>query len=121
MSAVGDAVERVDHKVGDGLERLVRKHHRRRLERLGRAEALKPPRDSGLWAEGAPPPRRGNAFEVLIDGDSALPAIAAALRAARSHVHIAGWHLTPEFPLVRGEEELRLRDVLAELAERIDV
>jgi phosphatidylserine/phosphatidylglycerophosphate/cardiolipin synthase-like enzyme len=121
MSAVGDAVERVDHRVGDGLERLVRKHHRRRLERLGRADAMEPPRDSGLWAEGDPPPREGNAFEVLIDGERALPAIAAALRAARSHVHIAGWHLTPEFPLVRGEEELRLREVLAELAERIDV
>src|SRR5436190_17873229 len=120
MSAVGDAVERVDHRIGDGLERLVRKHHRSRLERLGHAGALKPPAGSELWAEGDPPPREGNAFEVLIDGERALPSIAAALLAARSHVHIAGWHLTPEFTLVRRDEDLRLPDLLAELAERID-
>jgi len=121
MSALSDVVERVDHKVGDGLERYVRKHHRRRLERLGHRHALEPPRDAGLWAEGDPRPRKGNALEVLIDGERALPAIAATLRAARSHVHIAGWHVTPDFTLVRGEEELGLRDVLAALAERIDV
>src|SRR5215211_9105118 len=34
---------------------------------------------------------------------------------------IAGWQVTPDFTLVRGEEELGLRDVLAALAERIDV
>jgi phosphatidylserine/phosphatidylglycerophosphate/cardiolipin synthase-like enzyme len=121
MSAVGDAVDRVDHRVGDRIERWVRQHHRRRLGRLGRADALEPPVGSELWAPGDPGPSKGNAFEVLIDGERALPAIAAALRAAHSHVHIAGWHLTPEFPLLRGEDELRLREVLAELAERIDV
>ena len=121
MGAMGSAVERLDHAVGERLERLVRDHHRRRLERLGSGHVLRPPAGSELWAEGEPPPREGNGFSVLIDGEQALPAIAAALGAARSHVHIAGWHLTPDFALARGEREPRLREMLAELAERIDV
>src|SRR4051794_32837584 len=121
MSQLGSAVERLDHAVGDKLEGMVRNHHRRRLEKLGRPQALEPARGSGLWAEGEPPPRPGNDFQVLIDGERALPAIADALAAARLHVHIAGWHITPDFGLVRGERRLTLREILAELAERIDV
>jgi phosphatidylserine/phosphatidylglycerophosphate/cardiolipin synthase-like enzyme len=121
VGALEQAVERLDHAVGDGLEHLARNHHRRRLAGLGWADSLAPADDSTLWAEGDPPPRPGNALEVLIDGERALPAIAAALEGARSHVHIAGWHLTPDFALVRGDRESPLRDLLAELAERLDV
>jgi phosphatidylserine/phosphatidylglycerophosphate/cardiolipin synthase-like enzyme len=113
-------LERLDDALGEGLERYVRRHHRRRLERLGHGQFLRSDA-SELWAEGEPPPRGGNELEVLIDGERALPAIAAALQDARSHVHITGWHVTPEFALVRGEPEVRLRELLAELAEHIDV
>ena len=81
--------------------------------------ALEPP--AGGWAGGDPPVRAGNAVEVLIDGANALPAIAAELRQARSHVHLTGWHFTPDFELTRAGERLVLRSLLAEVAERVDV
>ena len=68
-----------------------------------------------------PPMRPGNAVEVLIDGAQALPAIAAELRQAQSHVHLTGWHFSPDFALTRDHEPLILRNLLAELAERLDV
>jgi phosphatidylserine/phosphatidylglycerophosphate/cardiolipin synthase-like enzyme len=74
-----------------------------------------------LWADGDPLPRPGNALEMLIDGAEALPRIAEALAGARSHVHIAGWHITPDFGLTRDRQAARLRDLLGELAERVDV
>jgi phosphatidylserine/phosphatidylglycerophosphate/cardiolipin synthase-like enzyme len=58
---------------------------------------------------------------VLIDGAEALPRIADELRQARSHVHIAGWYFSPEFPLDRDGHRSVLRNLLAELAERVDV
>jgi phosphatidylserine/phosphatidylglycerophosphate/cardiolipin synthase-like enzyme len=58
---------------------------------------------------------------VLIDGDEALPRMAEELRAARSYVHITGWYFSPEFELVRGEEPVVLRSLLAELAESVEV
>jgi phosphatidylserine/phosphatidylglycerophosphate/cardiolipin synthase-like enzyme len=119
--AIPDTVARVDRAVGEQLERMVRSHHRRRLERLGHAHVFDPPDDS-LWAEGDPPPRGGNEPEVLIDGERAIGEICAAIKQARSHVHIAGWHVTPAFALERGDGGRRtLREILAEMAERIDV
>ena len=58
---------------------------------------------------------------MLVDGGQALPRLADALSGARSHVHIAGWHLTPAFGLTRDDRASRLRDVLGDLAERIEV
>jgi phosphatidylserine/phosphatidylglycerophosphate/cardiolipin synthase-like enzyme len=104
---------------GDQLSRLICAHHRRRLRRIGRDSALDPP--PGGWAAGDPPPRSGNAVDILIDGAHALPAIAAELERARSHVHLTGWHFTPDFALVRGREQVVLRHLLAQLAERLDV
>ena len=104
---------------GDQLSRLICAHHRRRLRRIGHGGALDPP--SGGWAAGDPPPRSGNAVDVLIDGAHALPAIAAELERARSHVHLTGWHFTPDFALVRDREQVVLRHLLAQLAERLDV
>src|SRR3954447_17611728 len=115
------ALDRLDDLVGQAVEARVRNHHRRRLERLGRGAQVDPPSDGSLWAAGEPPPRQGCELDVLIDGEEALGEIAAALAAARSHVHIAGWHITPGFGLVRNPSAPRLRDLLAELAERLQV
>ena len=96
------------------------RHHRRRLRRAGRGAQLDPPGD-GIWAAGDPPPREGCKLEILIDGAEALPRISAALDRARTEINIAGWHITPDFGLDRDEGARRLRDHLAELAERVDV
>ncbi|HEX8975776.1 MAG TPA: phospholipase D family protein [Solirubrobacteraceae bacterium] len=114
-------VGRLDALLGDGIEAAVSLKHRRRLERLGWGHAFTPA-GPGVFAQGDPPPRAGCRLEVLIDGASALPAIAAALAQARSFVHITGWHLAPSFVLDRaGERDSPLGVVLAELAERVDV
>jgi len=110
----------VDKAIGHAAERTVRRHHGRRLRRLGWGRALEPP-DGGLWAAGDPPPREGCSLEVLVDGAEALPRLAAELRSARSHVHLAGWYVSPDFALTRGPERIELRSLLARLAERIPV
>jgi phosphatidylserine/phosphatidylglycerophosphate/cardiolipin synthase-like enzyme len=110
---------RIDHTIGDGLERLTCSHHRRRLERIGWGAALEPP--PGLWAEGNPPPRAGNDVQVLVDGAEAVPVIARDIEAATSHVHIAGWYLTAEFPVTRDQPPLLLRELLEKVAGRIPV
>ena len=109
-----------DKAVGDAVELAVRRHHHRRLRGLGRHHALVP-RGDGLWVEGDPPPRDGNAVEVLVDGADALPRLVAELRKARSHVHVAGWHVSPHFALTRDGRRTTLRALLAGLAERVDV
>jgi phosphatidylserine/phosphatidylglycerophosphate/cardiolipin synthase-like enzyme len=58
---------------------------------------------------------------VLVDGAEALPCIAEALTGARSYVHIAGWHVAPDFGLTRDDQASRLRDLLGDLAERVEV
>ncbi|MCU1676810.1 MAG: phospholipase [Frankiales bacterium] len=115
-----DPVTRIDGLLGRAVEETVLRKHRRRLRRLEQGHAVDPGGDV-LWAAGDPPPRAGNQLDVLIDGEQALPAIADALAAARSHVHITGWHLAAHFELVRGERPVVLGALLAELAQRIDV
>jgi len=115
------AIQRVDAAAGEALERIVRGHHARRLGRLGRVAQLDPPDDGLLWSAGDPSPRPRCALDLLIDGQRALDAIAKTIGRARSHVHISGWHLSPDFELTRGSGARPLREVLAELAERIDV
>ncbi|MDX6606360.1 MAG: hypothetical protein QOD14_900 [Solirubrobacterales bacterium] len=58
---------------------------------------------------------------MLIDGEHALAEIAGELRKAQSHIHIAGWHITPQFMLARDGSVPPLRELLAELAERVEV
>ena len=76
---------------------------------------------SPLWAATGTAPRTGNAVEVLVDGERACGAIARALSGAHSHVHIAGWHLTPGFELTREGDASTLQEILAALAEHIEV
>ncbi len=114
-------LERLDDAVGGVLERSVRSHHVRRLARLGHGSVFEPESDSGLWVPHAHPPRPGNDVEVLIDGRTALDAIADAMAAAKSHVHVAGWHLAPDFRLRRDGDEPTLQRLFAELAERVSV
>jgi phosphatidylserine/phosphatidylglycerophosphate/cardiolipin synthase-like enzyme len=112
-------IDRADCVLGDSLERAMCAHHRRRLRRVGWEHALSTP--EAAWAEGASPVRDGNSIEVLIDGESALPRIAEAIAGARSHVHIAGWCVTPEFALTAGSEPVILRELLADAADRVPV
>jgi phosphatidylserine/phosphatidylglycerophosphate/cardiolipin synthase-like enzyme len=110
---------RADRHLGTLVSRAVRAHHRRRLARVGWLEALDAP--GGDWAGGDPQPRQGGLLEVLIDGAEALPRMVAELERAESHVHIAGWYFSPEFALTREREPAILRNLLAELAERVEV
>jgi phosphatidylserine/phosphatidylglycerophosphate/cardiolipin synthase-like enzyme len=113
-------LERLDRAAGLGIDTLVGAHHRRRLRRVGRGSQLEPPED-GFWAADDPPPRQGCKLEILIDGSETLPRISEALSGARIGVNIAGWHITPDFGLDRDDGARRLRDHLAELAERVEV
>ena len=111
-------LNRLDDLFGDALERVVRARHVLRLRRHGSGEAIDPA--AGGWAStGAFAPRQGCRVEPFVDGAHALPRVAEAIRSARSHVHLAGWHFDPSFRLEEGG--LPLRDVLAEAAERVDV
>ncbi len=113
-------VDSLDTALGGGIEATVKMKHRARLARLGHRQVLNP-RKSGLWASGEAEPRPGCELEVLIDGAEAFPRIAEAIAGAESHVHIAGWHLSPSFELVRGPDPTVLGELLAETAERIPV
>lgn len=112
-------LDRLECWFGGQVTTQIRSHHRRRLQKIGWSHALEPP--AGGWAGGDPRRRRGNAVEILIDGSQALPAIADELRQARSHIHLTGWHFSPDFALQREGEPAVLRNLLAELAERVDV
>jgi phosphatidylserine/phosphatidylglycerophosphate/cardiolipin synthase-like enzyme len=110
---------RVDAVLGDRIDALVAAHHRRRLDRVGWARALESA--STLWADGEPPARPSNEIEILIDGATFLPRIAEELARAESYVHIAGWHVSTELALERGGRRRVLLDLLAELAQKVDV
>jgi phosphatidylserine/phosphatidylglycerophosphate/cardiolipin synthase-like enzyme len=111
-------LNRVDDLVGETLERVVRAKHTRRLRRHGSGEAIDPEADG--WASTAGfAPRPGCRVEPFVDGSEALPRIADAIRSARSHVNLAGWHFEPSFRLE--EDGPELRELLAEAAERADV
>jgi len=111
-------LNRVDDLVGESIERLIRAHHRRRLSRRGGRTAIDP--QPGGWAATASfAPRAGCRVEPLVDGEDALPRIVEAIRGARSHVHLAGWHFAPSFRME--PDGPTLRELLAEAAGRVDV
>jgi phosphatidylserine/phosphatidylglycerophosphate/cardiolipin synthase-like enzyme len=97
----------------------VRSRHRRRLRAVGWEHALVA--DGTGYSDAGVPPRAGNDLEVLIDGAVALPAVAEELAKAESHVHLTGWYLSPHLQLTRGDEPVVVRNLLAELAERVEV
>ena len=107
----------LDDRAGALIERLVTDHHRRRLARIGQAVLAAP---AGGWAATAAPPRAGNAVDVMVDGAEALAAIAEALESARESVWLAGWFFSPDFRL-RADDPRTLRELLAELAQRVEV
>jgi phosphatidylserine/phosphatidylglycerophosphate/cardiolipin synthase-like enzyme len=109
----------IGHVLGSAIDRGVASHHARRLRKVGWSNALET--EGADWAEGGTPPRPGNSIEVLIDGAEFLPRVAEELAGARSHVHLTGWYFSPELALTRGDEPVTVRNLLAELAERIDV
>ena len=112
------SLNRLDDLVGDAIEHVVRGHHARRLRRHGSGTAFDPV--AGGWAStGSFAPRSGCRVEPFVDGREALPRIADAIRSARSHVHLAGWHFDPTFRLE--DEGPTLRELLAAAAERVDV
>ena len=113
-----DPIAASDRMIGRAVERSMIAHHRRRLRKLDRLEALDPPDDGSPWCREAPPPRAGSAIEVLIDGAAVLPAVAAAIRSATRSVRIAGWHSAPHFALERREPPTVLRELLADAVAR---
>lgn len=111
-------LNRLDDLVGETLERTIRAKHVRRLRRRGSEGAIDPAGDG--WAGTAAfAPRPGCRVEPFVDGKEALPRIAEAIRSARSHVHLAGWHFDPAFRLEDGGPALR--ELLREAADRVDV
>jgi len=114
-----DLGTRAGHVVGATVDRVIVDHHARRLRKIGWGHALDTP--VGGWAEGGTPPREGNSVEVLIDGSEFLPLAAEELAKAESHVHVTGWYFTPELAMTRSEDPVTVRNLLAELAERIPV
>ena len=113
-----DAAEAIDRRVGDAVSAAVQTHHRRRLSRLGNA-ALDAP--AGGWAADAFQPRHGNTLELLIDGEQAFARMIESLERATEYVHITGWFLSPDFVMRDGSVPVVVRNLLAELAERVDV
>jgi phosphatidylserine/phosphatidylglycerophosphate/cardiolipin synthase-like enzyme len=114
-----EAGVKVGSALGEGIDRAVRNRHRGRLRRAGWEHALDA--DGLEFATGGAPPRPGNAIEILIDGCDALQRIAEELQRARSHVHLTGWFLSPNLHLTREDEPVVVRNLLAELAQKIDV
>ena len=110
-------LERLDTELGQRVERLIAAHHARRLNRLGKRDALGPP--AGGWAVTGRPPREGNELDVYVDGAEAFSRIADAMAAAQSSLWLAGWYFSPDFRLF--PESGTLRELLAAAAERLDV
>jgi phosphatidylserine/phosphatidylglycerophosphate/cardiolipin synthase-like enzyme len=111
-------IDRLDSEIGVRVANAVCSHHARRLRHLGKHALDAPP---GGWAEDATPPRPGNRLDMLVDGEAMFETLLEELRAARSHVHLTGWFISPEFVLRHGDPPVVLRNLLAELAERVDV
>ena len=114
------ALRAVARALGAGVERAVTSHHRRRLRNVGWEHAFDPA-ELGYVRGGTFEPRAGNRLDVLIDGSSYLPLLAEEIAAAKSHVHLLGWCFSPELHLTREEEPVVLRNLLADVARRVDV
>jgi phosphatidylserine/phosphatidylglycerophosphate/cardiolipin synthase-like enzyme len=116
-----DVMRVADRAAGNAIEHLTNVHHARRLGKLGRTAQRTPPDDGRMWAAADPPPRAGNAIDVLIEGAAYFPVLEQAIRAARRSILIAGWCITPEFGLIRDEPPVLVRELLGEAAESVEV
>ena len=110
-------MESVDSTLGEWIERAVGAHHRRRLARRGHRPLDAGP--GGFAEDGSFPPRSGTQVELLVDGAEALPRMAEEIASAQSHVHVAGWFFSPDFPM--GDGGPTLKELLADTGERCDV
>lgn len=108
----------LDRRIGESVSAAVCRRHAHRLERLGKGSLLDP---SGGWAQDSPPPRPGNRMEVLIDGEAALGRMVDELARAETSVYISGWFLSPDFVMRAGATPVVVRNLLAELAGRVDL
>ncbi|MDQ4059177.1 MAG: phospholipase D family protein [Actinomycetota bacterium] len=108
----------MDRALGEALERGLRAHHRRRLGKIGWERVFDPRHGTAL---GNYQVRDGNDLRVFIDGEDSFNAIAAGVRGARSHVHLAGWHMEAEFVLIAEPDEVTLRELLAEAGSSAEV
>jgi len=77
LTGLRTILDPVDRRLGDGLDRLVCRYHRRRLRRLGWAHALDA-RAPEVGGRGYPA-RDGNSVRVLVDGEEAMAAMVAAI------------------------------------------
>ena len=111
---------KVTSTLGAGVENVVSRHHRRRLRRVGWEHAFDA-KGFGYSRDGQFEPRKGNKVEVLVDGAAYLPSVAEAIANAQSHVHLLGWCFSPDLHLTRDEEPVVLRNLLSDVARRIDV
>ena len=68
-----DPMGTADRLLGTAIERSMVAHHRHRLRRLGRLDALEPQQEASPWCREAPAPRDGCSIDVLIDGAEVLP------------------------------------------------
>jgi phosphatidylserine/phosphatidylglycerophosphate/cardiolipin synthase-like enzyme len=116
--ALGGAIDWLDRGLGDRFTHALVAHHARRLQRAG-SDVLAAP--AGGWAADATPVRPGNRLDVLIDGDEMFASLLADLDGARDHVHITGWFMTPDFVLRHGSAPVVVRNLLAALAERLQL
>ena len=118
MVSLPAGIDRLDDEIGMRVANAVCSHHSRRLRNLGKRALDVPP---GGWAEDAPTPTSGNRLDVLIDGEEMFAALLDELARARSHVHMTGWYMSPDFVLRHGDPPVVLRNLLAELADRLDL
>jgi len=112
-------LDRIDAIVGEGLERAVVRHHRRRLRRTGWSTSLDPP--AGGWAAGETPPRTGNRVTVAVDGAELLQMAVRDMCGARASVHVANWFLSPDFRPSRDGGDTTIEGMLGSLARSRDV
>jgi phosphatidylserine/phosphatidylglycerophosphate/cardiolipin synthase-like enzyme len=118
--AARSAALAVTHAVAARVEHAVASHHRRRLRKVGWEHAFDAV-ELGYAGGGEFAPSAGNRVDVLVDGSAYLPSLAEEIAKARSHVHLLGWCFSLELHLTREEEPVVLRNLLAEVAQRVDV
>jgi phosphatidylserine/phosphatidylglycerophosphate/cardiolipin synthase-like enzyme len=112
--------ERADEALGRLIESIIRGHHRRRLGRVGWAATLDTAPETAVDVASSPV-RGGNSVEILVDGQDAFAAMLALIEGAQRSIHIAGWHATPDFELMRGSSPITLGDALRSAVGRASV